>query len=140
MSKKRLIKTTLTLALVAALGIPGIALAHDEPGGDKGGPGKMHGHRLEMRVHRMQEKLDLSDKQADAVYDILKKAKSGPKCKGEKFSEKKRCRVERRAAVHAEISALLSPEQREKLEKMKEKREERRKKRGKRGHRGHHHD
>jgi Spy/CpxP family protein refolding chaperone len=93
MKNNRRISNSIILALLLAICIPLSAHAND----------KKKGHRLDMRVTKMQQKLELSDKQADSVYDILKAAKSGEKCNGETFSERKNCRLEKRAATSAKI-------------------------------------
>jgi len=100
--------------------------------GHKGHKGKRMG--LDMKVSKMQRKLELSDDQADQIYDLMKAKKKNAACKElEKFSERKNCRKAARDQVDQEIAALLTPEQQAKFVEMKEKRKERRKK-GRRDH------
>ena len=114
-------KTKLVLPLIfsaALLTVPSIAFA---------GPhqGKMKQRGLDHKVSRMQENLGLSDEQADQVYDVLKNTRGQFDCGSkEKFSQRKACRAESRAAVKAELAKVLSAEQQAKMEqKMKERKE-----------------
>jgi len=100
--------------------------------GHKGHKGKRMG--LEIKVSKMQRKLDLSDDQADQIYDLMKSKRKIGACKDlEKFSERKNCRRSVREKVDQQIAALLTPDQQAKFAEMKEKRKERRKK-GRRDH------
>jgi Spy/CpxP family protein refolding chaperone len=129
MRSKRLVPTSLFVAALIAICIPLNAAAD-------GGKGHRL-DRLDRKVSKMQEKLNLSDTQADSVYKILKDAKNGEKCKGEKFSERKQCRLEKRAAVKKKLSEVLTPEQQAKFEELRAKREEHRKERSGRRHKKH---
>lgn len=94
------------------------------------GPRGHHkGKSLFQKVGKMQKKLDLSDEQADKVFEIFKSAKkSKGQCKeAETFSAKKACMEEKRAGIDSQVSAVLNDEQKAKFTEMKAKRESRRK-------------
>ncbi len=96
--------------------------------GGRGHKGKKM--NLDKRIEKMQEKLDLSDEQADQVYDIMKNRKKNSSCKNlESFTERKNCRAASKEAAQSEINALLTPEQQQKFAEMKEKRKERKQRR-----------
>jgi len=113
MKKLTLLCSVLLLALFSSSAVA------DHHGGKK--------KSLDFKVSKMQEKLDLSDDQADEIYALMKSSKKNSGCKDlEVFSERKACRKSAREAVDSKINALLTEEQQTEFAAMKAKRAERR--------------
>ncbi len=122
---------SLSVAVASLICLPALA--------ESGAAGKHKGRKgmnLDKMVSKMQDRLELSDDQADKVYGIMKKAKDGRKeksqeCKNlEKFSERSNCRKGSRAGVESEIAAVLTPEQKAKWEEGKKNRKEKGRRKG----------
>ena len=125
-------------ALVLTSGLAGLALAGPGRGGEHGGMGPGMGPRL----HAALRHLDLSDTQKEQIKAKLEAAAlkallDAPNPNKEAVGEATIRLHEHRQAVkaemertRAEIEALLTPEQREKLAEMRERRQERRERRG----------
>lgn len=99
--------------------------------------GKFKRGFLDRRVERMQNKLNLSDEQANQVSDVLSKAHEvREKCDSlSQFTARRDCRKTHREQVKQKLSSILSPEQQAKMKEMKKKWKENRKHHG--GFRGH---
>lgn len=73
------------------------------------------------RVEKMQEHLNLSDEQADKIYNIITTKQSQGACRSlTNFSDKKKCRMANREALKSEIDSVLNPEQKKKAKEMHE--------------------
>jgi len=127
-------KRALIGALVSGLVFSGVALA--EGGAACGGMGKK-GQKFERMLGRMQQQLDLSDEQADKLYELFQEGRKNSNCKElKKFSERRKCRESGKESFKAAAKQVLSEEQFAKFEAMKEKRKERWKNRRNEGERG----
>lgn len=116
--------------------------------------GEHHGHK---HMHMLQKKLDLTDEQKEQIKAIHEVAGDGAKHKRgkgrhsvmtldpsaadyreqvEQLAQESADRLEqsiiRRGETHAQVHAVLTPEQREELKEMREKMQERRKDRAER--------
>lgn len=81
------------------------------------------------RTAKLQKHLDLSDEQANKVYEVFKSVKKDSNCKDkETFTEKRDCRMAKKESIRKELSAILTEEQLTELDQLHEKRKERRKK------------
>jgi Spy/CpxP family protein refolding chaperone len=129
----------LTIAAAALLSIPTLSLAQDKPAGDKpagdkpagerpggpGGRGGRFGGSPEERVKFLTEKLSLTQEQQDkikAIYaknaDTFKAAREARE-KGTELSEEERTKMrEAMRAQNEEVTALLTPEQKEKMKEL----------------------
>ena len=83
-----------------------------------------HYPRLERKVEKMQERLNLSEEQTDSVKAVFENAFA--KCESEAFPERRECMKSQRETIHQDLEQILTAEQ---LEELKELREERRSKR-----------
>jgi Spy/CpxP family protein refolding chaperone len=70
------------------------------------------GDRIQHRVERMKQQLNLTDDQARQIEQIFREARP----QGEADREAMR---ERHKKIHDQIQSVLTPEQREKMEQMK---------------------
>lgn len=76
-----------------------------------------HGGRMEKRVARLQERLGLSDAQADEVFEIFQEAKQTGNCRQlEDRSQRRACWQEKRQAIDEELATVLTQEQLAELE------------------------
>lgn len=86
---------------------------------------------LDFKVARMQEKLGLSDEQANKVYEIFTQLHEKDSCRELKtFSERRDCRDKKRGEVDAQLATVLNKEQQEKFAEFHK---DRKKQMGKRG-------
>ena len=109
---------------------------HDHERGD--------GHRVERRLEKMTERLELDASQQARVKEILTAAKAEKKAlwkssKAEGDRDAKRVAMkELRERTRTQIDAVLTPAQREEAEAFRAERKARRGERGEHGKRGHH--
>ncbi|MDD2942687.1 MAG: hypothetical protein PHC51_06950 [bacterium] len=82
---------------------------------------------LDRRIDRMQQRLNLSDEQANKVADILGKEMEQAPCKSvNDFTARKVCRDQHREAIDRKIAEVLDEKQVEAYRQMKEFRKSRR--------------
>lgn len=89
----------------------------------------------EQRVERLKEDLQLSDDQASKVRDIFANEKGKQSCRDiEDEVDRMQCRVDKKKAINAQLSQVLSTEQMSKLKQIrKEHREKFKEMRGREG-------
>ncbi len=120
-------KSLRMLGLVASLGS---LVALSAPAGAEPSHGHHGGDRLERRVARMQERLGLSDEQADEVAAIFQEAHQNGGCRQiEDATQRRACHQEKRQAIGEEIATVLTEEQLAEFEAMREERPVRREQR-----------
>ena len=113
-SKGLLLSAGLLLLSTPAFAQPGFS--HRERGGDP----------ALMRTMLLQERLKLSDSQANQVYELLSETKKSQPCQEAKtFTEKRDCHQATRAKVREEVAKLLTPEQKTDFEEMEKRRHDR---------------
>ena len=94
------------LTVVVVLSTPVVA----EPPGD----------RMARRIERMQERLGLSEKQAEDVRLILQRARHNGPCRHSGDVDSRRaCRRAKREAVNEELAAILTQQQLEKFQALR---------------------
>ena len=117
-------KSLRTLGVIASLGSLVVLSAPvgAEPGSGRRG-GNHGGERLERRVDRMQERLGLSDEQADEVAAIFQEAHQNGGCRqmGD-VTQRRACHQDKRHRIGEEIAAMLMEEQLVEFEAMREER------------------
>lgn len=144
-------KLTRLFLTLSILTFAGISYAGDH-GHERFGK---HPHDGERFFSILEKKLDLSDEQVTAIQAIREESHSGMKAKmhlkkgnsvmaldpespyyaeevakiADEHAAKVRERIIQRAEMHAKISAILTPEQREKFKELQEKRREKMQKR-----------
>ncbi len=98
------------------------------------GPGGQRDFAMH-RTAKLQKHLNLSDSQADKVYEVFKTTKAKASCaEKQSFSEKRDCREEVRKGVREQLAEILSEDQLAQLDTMREKRKERWKKHRRKGY------
>ena len=66
-------------------------------------------HKLDKKVAKMQQHLELSDEQAEAIHKIYSSKFEMKACADvESFTERKACRMQQRDTVNAQIMAILN--------------------------------
>ena len=127
-------KSLRMLGVIASLGsllVLSVPVGAEPGGGYHGGPHDHHGgDRLERKVDRMQERLGLSDEQADEVAAIFQEAHQNGGCRQiEDRTQRRACHQEKRQAIGEEIATVLTEEQLVEFEAMREERRARREQR-----------
>lgn len=113
-------KSLRMLGVVVSLGSLVVLAA---PVGAEPGHGHHGGDRLERRVDRMQERLGLSDEQADQITAIFQEAHQNGGCRQlEERSQRRACHQEKRQAIGKEIASVLTDEQLVEFEALREER------------------
>ena len=122
-------KSLRMLGVIASLGSLVVLSAPAAPVGAEPGPGHdghydhHGGDRLERRVDRMQERLGLSDEQADEVAAIFQEAHQNGGCRQiEDKTQRRACHQEKRQVIGEEIATVLTEDQLAEFEAMREER------------------
>jgi len=109
-----------TLILCGLLSLPLMAGQADAQPRNQAGP---RPGMLDSKVARLQEQLELSDKQANQLYDVFKQKQDQGVCrKLEAFSERRDCKKANREGMDKTIASILTKDQQEKFNEIRNER------------------